>query len=159
MSITANVGGTLKALTKITSNVSGTLKALNSVHANVSGTLKQIYSAKPTTITGSAVCTASTTFKKIATNVNIPTTCTVTFNATIEAAPSYDKGARVFQAINASGEVKNFTVTTTGDTDMKATASLPAGVYTFQMLVNNVHTSQGGQSFNYPTVTYTITFS
>lgn len=159
MAITSNVGGALKILTKITANASGALKELNPVHANVSGVLKQIHSAKPTTITGTTSCSASYVLKDIATNISLPTAYTVTFKATIAETPSYSRGARAFIALDAANNETSFTVTNTSDTDMTATAVLPAGVYTFKMLIFNVHGDREGTYYAYPTVTYTITFS
>lgn len=155
MSITANVNGTLKTLTKITANVNGVIKEINIVHANINGTLKQIYNSKPQALTGTATC-VSTTPKSIATNISIPTTCTVTFSATIAETPNYGTvGGRAFQSVDATGKKNEFAVTQNGATSMTATAVLPAGVYTFQMVVFNTHAG----FYAYPTVTYTITFS
>lgn len=160
MAIIANVSGALKTLNTIHANVNGTLKALNTVYANVSGALKQIYSSKPQTLTGTANCSSQTAFKEIAVNVNIPAACTVTFTATIAETPSYEsRGARAFQAVNSAGAATNFSVISNGFTDMTATAVLPAGVYTFKVLVFNVHGDRGGTYYAFPTVTYTITFS
>lgn len=158
MAITTNIGGVLKTLSAVHSNVNGVLKTLNTVYANAGGALKQIHSSKPQTLTGTARCT-SAGFQTILTNISIPATCTVTFNATIAETPNYSKGARNLQASGATSHTTSFDVTAPDATSMVATAVLPADVYTFKMNIFNVHGSQSGVSYTYPMVTYTITFS
>lgn len=155
MAITSNVGGVLKTLNTISTNVGGIQKALNVVYSNVGGALQQIHSSKPQTLTGT--CASNINSGVIATNVTIPSDCTITFSATFGEIPSnYGKGGRSFVIKNAAGEtVQSLENTSSSTTSMYITTVLPAGVYTFQVVVFNVYRG----SYDYPTVTYTVNFS
>lgn len=155
MGITTNVGGVIKTLNTIPTNVGGVQKALNVVYSNVGGILQQIYSSKPQTLTGT--CASNISSGIIATNVTIPSDCTITFSATFRDIPSnYSKGGRGFIIKNAAGDtVQNLLDTSSSTTSMYITTVLPTGVYTFQVVVFNVYRG----SYDYPIVTYTVTFS
>jgi hypothetical protein len=153
--ITANVNGTLKALTEISVNSGGALKSLSTVHTNVSGALKQIFSAKPEEISGS--CSGSTTGVTVASNIVVPSSCTV--NGSLTLSPKGSMGPAVMYAVDGNNKttyIFNKSQSNSTGTVFTGSTTLPVGTYSFVIVAYNFSSSGVGSS---PSVKYSITFS
>lgn len=175
MSITANVGGVLKTLSKVTANVSGTLKELNTVHANVNGVLKKIFSNAPfKVLKGTLQSTGGSTAPKATdtslTNVVITQACTARIKVHIDANSGGNNGCSRSVGISGS-DTQNVTLTCDisnpydiGAVDWYGEIQLAAGTYNFSFAFFNVSISNQGTpnvkvTYSTSTITYEISFS